>query len=152
MDTCRQKIPLRETECIFMELSKCCGKLLLNEVFCNVNQVLEWRTIKRRCCVSPQRRPVEQDRMALLFWIGKNTTSHSQALNGVLVLSMKVLQQFSNPDDNLHRKMFGLLLGEYWRLESNHLKIISALPTDDGSVENKQKDRRYPSQDPYLGF
>lgn len=56
---------------------------------------------------------MKQDCLVLLLWIGKNATTHSQASKGVLVLGIKVLQQLSNSDDNIHWKMFDFLLGEH---------------------------------------
>lgn len=41
LKTGRRKILLHEIACIFMELSKSCGKLLLKKAICSVKQVLE---------------------------------------------------------------------------------------------------------------
>lgn len=55
---------------------------------------------------------MKQDRLVLLFWVGKDATSHSQGTERVLTPGIKVLQQLSHPDDNIHWKVFDLLLVE----------------------------------------
>lgn len=95
---------------------------------------------------------MKQDRLVLLLWVGKDATSHSHGTERVLAPGIKVLQQLSNPDDNIHGKVFDFLLVEDRRLEGDHLKIISSLPKNDVEDENEQRDRRYLSKDLYPGF
>lgn len=56
---------------------------------------------------------MQQDRLSLLLWVRENATSRSETSKRILLPGMNVLQQLSNSDDDIHWKVFDLLLGEH---------------------------------------